>query len=123
MSWLVLAGSLLPGMLVGYVAHEVAHWVVLRAGGWDDGLSLWPPRAGFAAPEPLPVGVRIAAVAPALLGGSVALLAVVTAPGFGIVWWGACVGACSRLFYLSAADRAVARGQVPDAADLPDRAD
>jgi hypothetical protein len=114
MNTLVLFGALLPGMAVGYVAHEVAHWVVLRAGGYDDGLSLWPPRAGFTAPRPLPVTVRVAAVAPALLGATVAALALVTAPGFGVVWWGACVGACSRLFYLSAADRAVARGEVPN---------
>ena len=102
----VFVAAFLSGVVLGYVGHEIAHWLVLRAGGFDAGLSLWPPHAAVETPEPVPWLVRGAAVAPALVGFCVA------ASGFyaGGVWWVAGVGAASRLCHLSAADIHLARG-------------
>lgn len=98
-----------PGMALGYVGHELAHYGVLKAAGRDACLSLWPPRVGFSTSVPIPAEVRLAAVAPALLG--VAVIAV------SLKWWadplvfGTVVGAVVRLFKLSPADRRLALGR------------
>ena len=109
---LLMWAALIPGLVFGYVAHELAHWVVLRAWGRDDGLSLWPPRAGFVSPVPIPLDVRLAAVAPALVGVGVICGVVVVGGQLGAVGWGVVSGTCVQLFRLSPADRRVARGRV-----------
>lgn len=109
---LVMWAALLPGFAVGYVGHELSHYAVLRAAGRDDGLSLWPPRAKLVTPVPVPLDVRLAAVAPALVGFGLIAAALLASDVLGLIGWGLVIGACSRLFHLSPVDRQMARGRV-----------
>lgn len=113
-SLLVMWLALLPGFALGYVGHELAHYAVLRVCGRDDGLSLWPPRAKLVTPAPVPLDVRVAAVAPALVGLGLVAAALLASGVLGLVGWGLVIGACSRLFHLSPADRQMARGRVAE---------
>lgn len=102
--------ALVLGLLAGYIGHEVAHWLVLRVGGYDAGLSLWPPQAGVRTPQPVPLLVRVAAVAPLLLGFYVVVYGAV----LGGLWMVAAIGAGARLCYLSQSDVRLARGIVAE---------
>lgn len=106
---LLLLAAFLAGVLAGYVGHEIAHYVVLLVAGRNPSLSLWPPKATFTTPAHVPLDVRAAAVAPALVGVLVALTALVAAARSPLAFvFG--VGACARLFALSPTDRALAFG-------------
>lgn len=112
MNGVMVAAFLLLGLMWGFVMHEVAHWVVLRLAGLDDGLSLWPPRASFSLDGRVTPPMRLAAVAPALLGLVVVAIAFASASLLSVAF---AAGAGGRLFALSPADRAVFRGRHPDA--------
>lgn len=98
------------GILFGFIGHELAHWIVLKAIGIQADFSLIPPQVSFDTPARVPVGVRVAAVAPAIAGSLLLLasLALIGILGAGIIAFAA--GACSRLFHLSPADRRLALG-------------
>lgn len=106
---LLLLAAFLVGVVAGYVGHEVAHYAVLRVAGRNATLSLWPPKATFTTPAHVPLDVRVAAVAPALLGVLVAVTALAAAT-VSAVWFVFLVGACARLFALSPTDRQLAAG-------------
>lgn len=112
MSEALLVFGLVLGLPCGYLAHELAHYIVLAAGGREPHLSfeqLGNPSVSYAVPRGRPpLDVRLAAVAPALaglvaVGGAVIGLAI----GNSFVW-GFCLGLCPRLFWLSPKDRSTA---------------
>lgn len=106
----VYAAGLAAGLLVGFVLHELAHWAVLKLTGYDATLSLWPPAVdGFELSTPTPTAVRLAAIAPALLGLVVAAIGG-TASLFEAALFPVVVGAVSRLLWLSPQDRDIAFG-------------
>lgn len=109
MSDVLLFTGLLLGLPLGYIVHELAHYLVLAARGRDPQLSfqrLSNPSVSYSVPRGRPpLDVRVAALAPALfgvvaVGGAVVGLAI----GNSFVW-GFCVGLCPRLFWLSPKDR------------------
>lgn len=105
--------ALLPGFAVGYVGHELSHYAVLAAAGRNPSLSLWPPRARFSYDGRVGWDIRLAAVAP-VLSAVVLVVSVVAAPvTIGAAGWGVVIGACTRLCYLSRADRKFALGRTP----------
>lgn len=106
---LLLLAAFAAGVLAGYVTHELAHYVVLWVAGRNPTLSLWPPKATFTTPAHVPLDVRVAAVAPALLGVLVAVTALAAAT-VSAVWFVFLVAACARLFALSPTDRQLAAG-------------
>lgn len=105
--------ALIPGFALGYVGHELSHYVVLAAAGRKPSLSLWPPRARFSFQGRVSWDIRLAALAP-VLSAVVLVVSVIAMPvSVGPLGWGIVIGACSRLCYLSPVDRAFALGRVP----------
>lgn len=101
---------LLLGVLVGYVAHELAHAVVLVLAGEVRVTNVRLSGVQFDAPTPIPWSVRVAAVAPALVG--VGLFLAVLFLGATVNWLYLTAGISARCVMLSKADRQLARGIV-----------
>jgi hypothetical protein len=104
------------GAVVGVLAHEFAHYAVLRLGGFEPRLC-WPivkdgaviPRTSFVVPDgPTPVEVRAAALAPVVAGVVVAPVAVLVIVSSPRVLAGASVGFWIWLAKPSRKDLAVA---------------
>lgn len=107
------------GGLLGVIAHELSHFVVLRAAGRPVSLSVVRtglviyPRVEFPRPDcVVPWDVRLAAVAPAVVGLAVGLPALVAAAVVSKVALAAVVGGIVWTTKLSQQDRALARGRV-----------
>ncbi len=101
--------GLLLGLPLGYLAHEAAHYVVLAAAGRQpqfDWQQLSNPSVSYSVPAGrTPLDVRVAALAPALLG-LVAVGGIVGSVLLGSRFLFAfCIGLCPRLFWLSPKDR------------------
>lgn len=107
---LAIVGGLLTGLGVGFVAHELAHYVVAAVAGRRPALSLWPPRVGLDI-HGRTWDVRLAAVAPALLGVVVVAVVVSLEAWSEPLLWSFAVGMCVRLFALSPEDRDIALGE------------
>lgn len=113
--YLPLLVGLLAGIVVGGVVHELAHYAVLLASGIPCRFQPWPPRVFFKPTQPLSTEIRLAAVAPAVVGFfttmALGVAAVAGAP-FGLAEWLFFGGVIARLLQLSPQDRRVARGQL-----------
>ena len=105
--------ALLPGFAVGYVGHELSHYLVLAGAGRDPTLSLLPPRARFSYDGRVGWDIRLAAIAPVLSAVLLVVSAVAAPVTVGTVGWGVIIGTCSRLCYLSPVDRQFALGRTP----------
>jgi len=109
MSNLLLFVGLVLGLPTGYLAHEGAHYLVLAASGREPQVSfarLSNPSVSYSVPAGrTPLDVRVAALAPALLGVVALGGAVVSLAAGSAFAWGFCVGLCPRLFWLSPKDR------------------
>lgn len=112
MSLLLATGGLLFGVLLGFVGHELAHYVVLRAAGHEPRLSLWPPTVdGFTTTVPVPLDIRAAAVAPLVVGVAFAGIGFAVA-GAEPVLATVAIGAATRFCWLSPQDRDIALGRL-----------
>ncbi|UIP01701.1 hypothetical protein Hbl1158_17000 (plasmid) [Halobaculum sp. CBA1158] len=104
--WLMV--SVAVGLVVGYLLHEVAHYAPLKAAGYDATVSWWPPQVEFESELPAPPIVRVAAVAPAVVGATLIGAGVVFVNQLSVFTFGFLVGVCIRLCWLSQVDRVIA---------------
>ena len=109
MSLLEMAGGLLAGVVVGYVGHELTHYVVAVLAGRRPMLSLCRMSVELDV-HPLTWEVRLAAVAPALVGVLVCAAAIFVEAWTDPPIFAFLAGVAVRMFALSPADRRIALG-------------
>jgi hypothetical protein len=119
LEFLAVLVAAVAGGLIGVVVHEISHFVVLRAAGRSVSLSVARsglvvyPRVGFPRPVgAVPWDIRVAAIAPFVVGLAVGIPALVVAAVVSKVALAAVVGGLVWTAKLSKQDRRLARGQL-----------